>query len=139
MHPHWAPVYSLLNGTMLCLASSSTILTHKIQVKRRKGSIQVLTAKTREPKMVNHTRAFQMALLPVQTTRCPNFLANVLFSRNQAIKLKSKRRSTSPLDLASGNLGGTVIAAAVASCMQQLNCNSMLNIACNIAYTITVT
>ena len=91
------------------------------------------------------------------TNRSPNFLENVSFSRNWAIKLliagrnatcsiclgclaqlrlknhfipplgklKSKRRSTNPLDLASGNLGGAVIAAATASYeMQQLHVRS---------------
>ena len=40
-------------------------------------------------------------------------------------KLKSKRRSASPLDLPSGNLGGAAIKAAAASCMQQPNCDSI--------------
>ena len=88
MHPHWTLLCSLLNGKMLRSASSSANLTHRMQVKRQKGAIQGLVAKTRAPKMVNRARAVQMALLTVQTTsRSPNFLANISFSRNWAIKL----------------------------------------------------
>ena len=157
---------SLLNGTMQCSASSSAILTCRMQV-RQKGAIHLNKA----PKKVNRTKAVQVVLLLVQiTSRSPNFLANVSFSRNQDIKLqiagrelacsiclgclaqpkqnknlfssplgklKSKKRSTSPLDLASGSLGGAAIAAAAASCMQQPNCNSMPNIACDIVTTVT--
>ena len=137
---------------MLFLASFSVILTHRMQVKRRKGTIQVLIAKTKAPKMVNCTRSVQIVFLPVKITiRSPNFLENIFFSRNWAIKLliaeilpvafvwivehnpnrtknlfsfplgklKNKKRSTSPLNLASGNLGGAAIAIATESCMQQ--------------------
>ena len=82
----------LLNGTMQCSASSSEILTCRMQV-RQKGAIQGLTAKTRAPKMVNRARAVQVVLLLVQTTsRSPNFLENVSFSRNQDIKLQIASR-----------------------------------------------
>ena len=53
-------------------------------------------------------------------------------------KLKSKKRSISPLDLASGRLGGIAIAAAIASHIKQPNCNSMPNIAHNIVRAVTV-
>ena len=83
-----AAMQRFLNGTMLCLARCSAILTHRMQVKRRKGANQGLTAKKKAPRMANRARAVQIALLPVQTTsRRPNFLVNVLFSRNQAKKL----------------------------------------------------
>ena len=55
---------------------------------KEKGRNLGPTAKRRVPKMVNCPRAVQMALLPLQkTSRSPNFLENVLFSRKQAIKL----------------------------------------------------
>ena len=136
---------------MQCSASSSAILICRMQV-RRKGAIQSLLAKIRAPKRVNRTRTVQMALLLVKiTSRSPNFLENIFFSRNHDIKLqianrkpacsiclgflaqpsrtknlfssplgklKSKKRSNSPLDLASGILGGAAITAAAASHMQ---------------------
>ena len=135
MHPDWMLLYSLLNGTMQHSASSSAILTCRMQV-RQKGAIQGLTTKARVLKKVNRTRVVQMALLLVKiTSGSPNFLENVLFARNQDINLqiscrepacsicldclaqpkpnknplqfplgkpKSKKRFTSPLDLASG-------------------------------------
>ena len=155
-----------LNGMMQCSASSSAILTCRMQV-RRKGAIH----KTKAPKKVNRAKTVQVVLLLVQiTSRIPSFLANVLFSRKQDTKLqisgrelacsiclgcpaqpkqnknplqfplgklKSKKRSTSPLDLASGSLGGAVMAAAAGSRMQQSTCDSMPNFACDIASTVT--
>ena len=157
---------------MPCSASSSVILTHRMQVKSRKGAIHSITAKTRAPKIEKRARAVLLAIIPVKTTsRSPIFLANILFAKNQTIKLpitgrkpacsacldclaqpkqntkplqfpiwklKSKKRSTSPLDLASGNLGGAAITAAVASHIQQPNCDSMPNIACNVACAVAV-
>ena len=50
-------------------------------------------AKTRAPKKVNRNRAVQMALLLVQiTSRSPNFLENVSFSRKWDIKLQISGR-----------------------------------------------
>ena len=93
MHPHWMLLCSLLNGTMLCSASSSIALTCRMQVKSRKGAIQGLTAKTRALKMVNRIRGVQMALLLVQTTsRSQNFLINISFTRDWAIKLLISRK-----------------------------------------------
>ena len=170
MHPHWTLLCSSLNITMQCSASSSTILTHRMQI-RRKGAIQGLTAKVRAPKRVNRARAVQMALLLVKKTSIsPNFLENVSFSRNQDIKLQisgrkpacsiclgclaqpkqtkkplqsplreteEQKRSTSPLDLASGNLSGAAIVAAAVSRVQQPTCDSMPNLACNIVSKVT--
>ena len=166
MHPHWMLICSLLNSTMQHSASSSVILTCRMQVKQN-GAIQ----KTKAPKMVNRTRAVQMALLLVKiTSRSPNFLANVSFARKQDTKLQiasrelacsiclgcpaqpkqnknplqfplreteEQKRSTSPLALASGSLGGAAIAAAAASHMQQPNYDSMPNIVCDIVSTVT--
>ena len=52
-------------------------------------------------------------------------------------KLKKKKRSSSPLDLASRNLGGVAIVAAAAFHMQQPNCDSMPNIERDIVSTVT--
>ena len=88
MHPHWMLQCSLLNGTMQCSASSSAILTYRMQV-RQKGAIY----KTRVPKKVNHGKAVQVVLLLVQiTSRSPSFLANVLFTRKRDIKLQISSR-----------------------------------------------
>ena len=85
VHPHWMLLCSLMNGM---LKSSSAILTYKMQVERRKGAIQGLMAKTRALKMVSRARAVQLALLPVKPTfRSLNSIVNILFARNQAIKL----------------------------------------------------
>ena len=66
-----------------------------MQARSREGAIQGLTAKTRAPKKVNHTRAVQMAFLLVQKmSRRPNFLANVSFARKQDIKLQISGKSS---------------------------------------------
>ena len=93
MHPHWMLLFSFLNGKMQRSAISSAALTCRIQAKSRKGAIQGLMAKTRAPKKVKHARAVQMALLVVKiTSRSPNFLENILFSRNWDIKLQISGR-----------------------------------------------
>ena len=84
MHPYWMLLCSFLNGTMQCSASSSAILTCRMQV-RRKGTIH----KTRAPKKANRAKAVQVVLLLVQiTSRSPSFLENVSFSRKRDIKLQ---------------------------------------------------
>ena len=81
-------LWSLLNGMILHSASSSTALTCRMLARNTKGTIQGLMAKTRAPKMVNRTRAVQIVFLPVKTaSRITNFLSNISFSKNWAIKL----------------------------------------------------
>ena len=88
MHPHWMLLCSLLNGMMQRSASSSAILTCRMQV-RRKGAIH----KTKAPKKVNRTRVVQVVLLLVKiTSRSPSFLANVSFSRKRDTKLQIASR-----------------------------------------------
>ena len=92
VHPHWALLFSSLNGMMQHSSSSSAILTRRMQV-RWKGAIQGLMAKARAPKKVNRTKAVQVVLLLVKTTsRSPNFMENVLFARNQDTKLQISGR-----------------------------------------------